>query len=130
MNNLDLAREIASTSNAWITSGVEVLIDGFGPARLISQQGDYWSVIDSREQVTRVKMCPLDCPNLDDPGTVGTLLSQIPCQSVWYDEAADACAETRDKAWCCGFYNNSWHYAPTRTEAIVRAWVAHHKEQV
>lgn len=130
MNNLDLAREIASTSNAWITSGVEVLIDGFGPARLISQQGDYWSVIDSREQVTRVKMCPLDCPNLDDPGTVGTLLSQIPCQSVWYDEAADACAKTRDKAWCCGFYGNHWYTAPTRIEAVVKAWIAHHKERV
>lgn len=127
--SLTLAKEIASTSGAWITSGIEVLIDGFDPVRLIRKQGEYWSVIDSQERVTRVKLHPRDIPNLEDPGTTGTLLSQVPQQSVWYDEAADACAETRDKAWNCGFYDNHWHYAPDRTTAIVRAWVAHHKRQ-
>jgi hypothetical protein len=129
MSNLTLAKEIASVSNAWITSGVEMLIDGVDPARLICEQGEYWSVVDYRERVTRVKVHPRDIPNLDDPGTVGILLSQAPCQSVWYDEAADSCVETRSKAWCCGFYDNHWHYAPDRTTAIVRAWVAHHKGQ-
>lgn len=112
----DLSREIAATSDAWMVPGVQVMTNTDCPVLLTYRRNGMWFGIwgDWRDLET---VLPRDIvgPDLSDPVTVNAMLLD---GRVWED-------------------GGQWHAyiswvagprsAPTRTEAICRAWIAAQK---